>query len=232
MNKLLLPALALLATAHAASATVIVPTSAGVQGGAGAAGLSGTYYKATGGSTNFSIASTLSAMKSTPASGTFVATSLSYAGSDTSTITSFLGNDGASYTGRAAAANDLSDGIIDLSGYLYVASAGTYTFALNHDDSAQLSIGNQVILSRDCCGTDTASVMFQSAGYYAIDAVYSNTLYGNYSGGANFSLTENGTTLTSSSLVRNIPEPATLALLGIGLAGVLAARRRHTAAAA
>ena len=207
--------LTVLAMGSRAEATVIIDASAAVQGSAGNAGLSGQYRKAANGSTNFTIANTLTAMNATPVSGTFTAKSLSYNGSDMSTITSFLGSDGSSYTGRAAATGDLSDAILTLSGYLYVAAPGTYTFALQHDDSAQLTIGNQTIISRDCCGTDSNNVSFSVSGYYALSTIYSNSTYNGGTGGANFSLSENGATLTSANLVQVVvPEPASLALLG------------------
>lgn len=212
--------LTVLAMGSRAEATVIIPGSAAAQGAASGVGLSGEYRKAANGSTNFTIASTLTAMNATPVSGTFTAKSLSYNGGDMSTITSFLGSDGSSYTGRAAAVGDLSEAILELSGYLYVAAPGTYTFTLQHDDSAQLTIGNQTIISRDCCGTDSNDVSFSVAGYYALSTIYSNSTYNGGTGGANFSLSENGATLTSDNLVKTvIPEPASLAVLGMAVGG-------------
>ena len=220
--------LTVLAMGSRAEATVIIPGSAAAQGAASGVGLSGEYRKAANGSTNFTIASTLTAMNATPVSGTFTATSLSYNGGDMSTITSFLGSDGSSYTGRAAAAGDLSDAILKLSGYLYVAAPGTYTFTLQHDDSAQLTIGNQTIISRDCCGTDSNDASFSVAGYYALSTIYSNSTYNGGTGGATFSLAENGATLTSANLVKVVvPEPPSLALLGMAVGGFVFLRTRR-----
>lgn len=223
--KTLLIAVSLLTVATAAQAVVIDKSSA-IQGHAIGSGLVGTYYKAASGSTDFTIGNTLSTMQSTPVAGHFTATSLNYAGGDQSSITSFLGSDGASYVGRAAAANDLSDAILDLSGYLYVAAPSTISFALSHDDSAQLSIGNQVVLSKDCCGTDTVSVKFAKSGYYALDLIYSNTIYNNGVGGASVSLTQNGNVLTAANLAQSVPEPATWAVLGLALVGLGMVGRR------
>lgn len=225
-GKAFLVACALLSVVSSANASVVIGSNSAVQGQATATGLAGTYYRVASGSTNFTIADTLAALGKASVTGTFKSTAINYAGGDGSSITSFLGSDGASYIGRPAAAGDLSDAIIDLSGYLYVAGPSTISFALSHDDSAQLKIANQTIVSANCCGTDVTSVTFGGSGYYAVDLIYSNTMYNGGTGGASFSLTENGSVLTAANLAQSVPEPASLALVGIALAGLAAVRRR------
>ena len=212
-----------------AQADTIVSSSAAANGLVGPAGLSGAYFNVAEGSTNYDIADTLAAMANATATGTFTATNLSYSSSDSGTVTSFLGADAASYRGRTPGAYDMSDAIFNLAGYLYVSAPGTDTFSFSHDDSAQLSIAGQTVITANCCGTDTASVTFQSAGYYAIDAVYSNTYYGGV-GNASMTLGENGSVLTAGNLVQSVPEPASLALFGAGLAALCFARRRTATA--
>ncbi len=224
--KIFAAAFMLLSVASAAHASPItISASQAVQGRPGASGLIGTYYKAAPGSTAFDIEDTLKQLQAAHPAGTFTSTSINYGGNDGSTIISFLGADSASYTGRKPAASDLSDAIIDLSGYLFVPTASTISFALSHDDSAQLKIGNRVIVSAGCCGTDTAAVSFEKSGYYAIDLIYSNTIYGGGVGGASVALTENGVVLTSAALVQSVPEPASLTLLGGAVATLLAGLR-------
>ena len=230
-----LAALAALCTqAHATT----INAGAAVNGTAGPAGLSGTFYDVAWGRTGYDIADTLTSMRSATPLGTFTATQVYYSGGDSSTVTSFLGSDGGSYRGRTAAAYDLSDGIFNLMGYLYVSAAGTNTFQVYHDDSAQLTIGGQTIISANCCGLDQASVTFQAPGYYALNLVYANT-YASGSGGATLALGENGALIPTSNLVQSVrpvssvPEPASAAVFGIGLAGMgtLLRRRRSSRAA-
>jgi hypothetical protein len=201
-------------------------------GAQAAAGLSGDFYKVTPGSTGFSIAATLAQLQSATLTGTFISTSVNYGGGDGSSIVDFLNSnghaDGASYSGPSGAF-DLSDGILDLKGFIYV-NAGSAVFDLSHDDAAQLTVGGYTV-SGGCCGTGSVTATFASAGYVPIEVIYANTIYSGGVGGAHLVLTENGNLVTSAQTI-SVPEPATWALLIMGFGGAGAALRRRRAAVA
>ena len=217
-----------LCIATTARADIIVPASSAVVGTAGAPGLVGTFYHEGTGTTGYSVAQTIALMNSSTATGTFVSSSVNYNGSDSSTITAFLGADGSSYRGPTPKAFDLSDAILNLKGYFFVPTAETVQFSLNHDDAAQFSIGSQVLFSSSI-GKDTANASFTAPGYYAVNLIYANTNYYNV-GGATVDLMANNATVTAANFAQTVvPEPSTIALIGALLGGIvlMRLRRRH-----
>jgi hypothetical protein len=61
--------------------------------------------------------------------------------------------------------------VLNISGYLAIPTAGTYTFSINSDDGSQLSIGNTVVDVNDGIHGQqivSNSVTFGAAGLYAI----------------------------------------------------------------
>jgi len=193
-----------------------------------ASGLDGTYYNppadTTGWWDGFSAASGYLASNPAP-SGTFTATAINYSGNDTTSIVTFLGSDGASFSGTNG---NMADGVIVLKGWIDLA-AGNTTLSVNHDDGFRMFLDGTNVAQTGCCGTTDVSVDFATAGWHSFELDYNNAMYGNYTGGAYLGLSENGQVVAASSLstVSSVPEPENCALLlaGLGLIGTATRRR-------
>ncbi|MES2018364.1 MAG: PEP-CTERM sorting domain-containing protein [Pseudomonadota bacterium] len=204
-----------------ASATTVITADQAVGGEAGASGLLGTYWHVPAGATGYNLADTLAARNANAASGTFVSSNVAYYGGDGTSITDFLGSDGASYVGTVS---DLSDGILEFKGYIQITAPGTVYFAFNHDDAAQLTVGNQVLLSQNCCGFQVEDAVFSTAGMYAINLVYANTYYYGW-GGAVLEMSADGQNV--GGMFQSVPEPGSMSLMLVGALGLLAGARRR-----
>jgi len=193
-----------------------------------ASGLDGTYYHPPADTTGWwdGFSATSSYLASNPASsGTFTATAINYSGNDTTSIVTFLGSDGASFSGTSG---NMADGVIVLKGWIDIA-AGNTTLSVNHDDGFRMILDGTNVAQAGCCGATGVSVDFATAGWHSIELDYNNAMYGNYTGGATLELSENGQTVAASSLSTISPVPesqnAALMLAGLGLIGVAARRR-------
>jgi hypothetical protein len=140
----------------------------------------------------------------------------------------------------------LDHSAMTITGYIAISQAGTYNFNLASDDGSQLTIGNQVVIAGGALHSFSIAsgvADFTAAGLYAISIQYFEN--GGYTGlefwasdgngacivgrGANCTGTA-ATGLFYSSAPSSAPEPGTITMFTIGLAGlVLAARRRRRA---
>jgi hypothetical protein len=144
------------------------------------------------------------------------------------------GNAG-NYSGDAAFPGNVQDWFgLAATGWIDIVTAGTYEFRSFADDGVQLKIGNTVLFSDSGYHpVDYRSgATYLAAGKHAIEFLYfEGSVYGNVelearaAGGAWKLLGAEGGIQTVTS-INNVPEPGSVALLGLAAAALGAARRR------
>jgi hypothetical protein len=136
------------------AATVDIPQSLAVGSPAttGGGSLKGEYWKrppqgiATDGTTVVSNRIDNQIRRFGPPDGTFKATSFVYLGNDLTTVGTWLGSDGATYSGIAS---NLDDGAFRMSGFINVPAPGIVNLGVNTDDGARITIGGVDIVAND-----------------------------------------------------------------------------------
>ncbi len=118
-----------------------------------------------------------------------------------------------------------------VTGYFSIATAGTYTFGINHDDGARLMIDGlpaMTAFADNVADNRTTTVTgFMTAGLHSVEIVYFEN-----SGGASlefFAKSGSATSTTPWALVSSVPAPGTLALAGLSLLGLGVTGRRRRA---
>jgi PA14 domain/PEP-CTERM motif len=114
-----------------------------------------------------------------------------------------------------------------ITGNFVIDTAGMWTFGINHDDGARLMIDGTLVASGDGVvdNRDTFITGNFAAGLHTVEIVYFEN-----SGGASLEFfgRQGGANSTMPyALVQSVPEPSTLALLGVSLAGFVGARRKR-----
>jgi hypothetical protein len=149
-----------------------------------------------------------------PPSGTFTATRFIYTGNDLTEVTTWLGSDGATFTGTSG---NLDDGAFRFRGFINVPQAGALNIGTTSDDGSRIKIAGIDVINNDGSHGDTtvdATVNFAAAGVYPIEITYFNgdwTSDGNnhsgnpdpsVHGGANFRLRLNGADINAQGRQR------------------------------
>lgn len=169
------------------------------------------------------------------------------AATDSTPPGTFLGPDGASLT--PAYPNPMYSSIYRFSGLINVTTNQSLPgqtgiaiqFRTNSDDGSSLSIGGIQVVNND--GQHAAQdrdgiARFTAPGLYPIEIIFFNDEYANSTGGANVTIRSTigsndpsnlGILPSGSMFVSAVPEPGTLLLSGLGVAGLSVIRRRKRA---
>jgi len=117
-------------------------------------------------------------------------------------------------------------------GNFMIDTAGDWTFGVNTDDGISVKIDGFEIISFEnpTNNIDLFSVLDLTAGLHSLDIVYFE-----HRGGASvefFSAEGSHSSFNNSfNLVQSVPEPGSIALLGLGLIGLAGARKKSKTAA-
>ncbi len=113
---------------------------------------------------------------------------------------------------------------VKVTGQFFLATAGTYSFGINSDDGAKFSIDGILAGSFDGVADNREAIYTNTfaAGYHTVEILYFEN-----SGGASLEFFGKSSTDANYSLVQSVPEPGSLALVGLSLLGLAAARRRR-----
>jgi hypothetical protein len=211
----------------ALAALLIAPAAAQA-----ADGLNGAYYVL--GSEPGSIANTEAdiAAASGP-NATFIATEVCFPScgasiGDSATLSQFLGGNA---TNLSNDINGLGSHGVVLTGFLNVASAGTYSLSLGSDDGSELFINGASAIDNDgdhAFNTLTDNVTL-NAGANAIEIIQFED---GGSTGLTFGVNNAVATLSTTNGSGGVPEPAAWALMLVGFGGLGAMLRTHRRAVA
>ncbi|MFP4105568.1 MAG: PA14 domain-containing protein [Phycisphaerae bacterium] len=172
------------------------------------------------------------------ADSTFTATAIDYATSGSeadTTLLEFLDGNATDVTSDFA---NMRNAVFRFSGYLEILGSMDedtsdpdidVTLQLQSDDGSFLYIdGVQVIDNGGTHGPETVSTTesFASAGLVPIEIIYWNSEYSGGSGGGEVEFQNGDGEVIPNSQLSLIPEPATLALLSLGLPVLLRRKRR------